>query len=263
MMPNAPGEVDFLSWATVAARLRNRPLDEQDAILEELGWDGASWRGANELWARRITDDIAAQRLERPQRFAQLCREEMSVRRALDRVAATRSRGVGGGTGTLDSSAGRRPSAHPVPRSPSPPLPSRHAPPSDGQITLTSEGSVPPPAAPADQGADFRDELTGRRAPKRPHAGQRMTEADAMVERAADVVAQIDLGRSWSVEQYAALCAALASTPTRAEREWASRGIVQEAARNQIDLEWRRRFNAHPELEARWLSLIEQAQRHG
>lgn len=77
----------FEAWAHVAARVRKRTREEQQKILGGLGI-GAEWDSVHETWSKRLNEDILANRMDRPQRYAQICREEQERRRRTGGAAA-------------------------------------------------------------------------------------------------------------------------------------------------------------------------------
>lgn len=79
-MADRPNVEDvFEAWAHVAARIRKRPKDEQRVILESLGI-GPEWDSVHETWSRRLNEDIVANRMDRPERYARICRDEQERR---------------------------------------------------------------------------------------------------------------------------------------------------------------------------------------
>jgi hypothetical protein len=74
---------DFDAWAHVAALVRQRSVEERVTLLRDLGIDHATWRELNEDWARLLNEDIAAGRMDRPRRYAQICRDELARRMRL------------------------------------------------------------------------------------------------------------------------------------------------------------------------------------
>jgi hypothetical protein len=70
---NEPDVVnDFEAWATVSSRLFGKSVTAQKELLTELRVDEV-WRYANLAWARAIAADIVEMRLDRAQRYAEIC----------------------------------------------------------------------------------------------------------------------------------------------------------------------------------------------
>jgi hypothetical protein len=66
-------ERDFELWARLAARLRLASEAHRAAILEGQGL-ADRWTAIHEIWSRVLVEDIAAGRMERPNRYLELCR---------------------------------------------------------------------------------------------------------------------------------------------------------------------------------------------
>lgn len=235
-MADEPGNVrsDFEAWAHVAARLRQRSTVEQHAILAELGLVDV-WEAIHEQWAGLLNCDIAAAQLERPARYAAICRDEMARRQ-------------------LHPEVGERYAAEPAgdfreqlaPRADSPLKPA-----SDQQHTLTAAHQVPGLE-------DFRDHLTPRdAAPPRPKSDQRRTHKTLERPSLSSALLAKQAATEWSVVQYAELCAALESADDQ-NAEWTARGFVDTESRAYVQTQWGRRFEADPPLRSAWSRLVEE-----
>ncbi len=71
---------DFEAWARVSAELADRGEDERPQFLHALGLS-AVWRNANAAWGRAIASDIVEMRMDRAQRYAEICAEVQAVGR--------------------------------------------------------------------------------------------------------------------------------------------------------------------------------------
>jgi len=68
---------EFEAWAAVSAKLIGKSDDERQRLLAE--WELTRvWHNANDAWARALASDIVDMRLERPQRYAEICAQVLS-----------------------------------------------------------------------------------------------------------------------------------------------------------------------------------------
>ena len=255
---------DFESWAQLAARLRLLDEGQQRALLAEHQL-ADSWASIHESWSRELNEDIAAGRMERPQRYAQLCREARHGR-------------ADGPPGAL---APPLPPGAPAP--PPPPGAAQRQPPpppargsrgsgsaSDFRQDLTpdhrpelpnlSQDETITTALPADEvlalalarakrkpvvGDDFRARLSGNARPSTPSDDQHRTEPVGIEDMAA-VAHEAHKSASWTVEEYAELCLRLDARPQDAGELWRARGIEHPNARQLVHILWRDKLREDP-----------------
>lgn len=68
-------EEDFDVWANLSARLRVCSIEQRRALLVANGLE-ERWERIHEAWARVLNQEIAAGKLERPERYLALCARE-------------------------------------------------------------------------------------------------------------------------------------------------------------------------------------------
>lgn len=124
----------FEAWAHVAARVRKRSREERETILSGLGI-GPEWDAVHEMWSKRLNEDILANRMDRPQRYARICREEQQRR---NRTGAGPTSGA--------------PETAPAAPAPAPPAPAAAPPIGAPPFQPLTGGSGPPPPIPQTPG---------------------------------------------------------------------------------------------------------------
>lgn len=63
---------DFEAWATVSARLIHKNAAQRELLLARLGLT-LVWKNANDAWSNALAHDIVDMRLQRAQRYAEIC----------------------------------------------------------------------------------------------------------------------------------------------------------------------------------------------
>lgn len=246
-------EQQFEAWAQVAARLRHRPRNEKVEILEGLGLSESYWRDVNEAWAKSLNEDIAAGRMERPFRYAQICKAELARRD--DPVAQP------------DFRDSLTPPAHPrVPLSRQPETQPGHftAVAEDEEPTLSKEASPTYDASDdAPRPDDFRRELVPVERPLAAPSPHQIHTVEGG-EGSADLVEaarQANAAALWPVEKWATLCARLDDFPDDADRIWSEVGVTNPRARPHVRAHWKRKLSKEPATRARFKALL--AERRG
>ncbi len=292
-------QTDFEAWASLAAQLRSMPEDERTTAVQARGLATHDWTRIHESWAGQLNEDIANGRMERPGRYAELCREAMAQRSSeisavSAKAPAPSSQGAAPAPepprpaerkpdpGTDKSSRARKrahlmntmelpqtemPAAEPSQAAPAPRKPQKTLPPQPSAQHVEAPLPLAPPSQAAHSArtsqpsSDFRGDLTGGHQPIPPKAAQLQTEVASY--SAAEIVHQYDRGTGWSLEQYAELSAKLEREPERAEALWTERGIAHDDARNEIVEHWKKKLADDPALWARYQRLVAQHRQRG
>ncbi len=226
-MAGADPATDFEAWASLAARLRERPSSERARLLHELGLT-PTWDGIHEAWSRALNDDIVNRRMERPNRYLEICAAEQRAR----------------ASAPGDFREALMPAA-------SPPVP---VPAQSQTLPIGAFGAALP--APA---ADFRASLLPRTAISAPVAGQEQTltnlDAGGIL---ASANAATGLVEGWPVERWAEHCAALARAASwkEAEARWVELGVENPADRAWVESKWAARLAAAPQLYERFRVVV-------
>ena len=232
---------DFEAWARVAALLRQCTPETTAAALREIGLDTAVWREVNEDWARLLNEDIAAGRMDRPQRYALICREEQTAQREQRSSAA-------------DFRDRLTPRKAPMPASKQPDtLP--------GLKTGRAASRAHTPAKTQDAlpTNDFRQELSPVEDPlPRPLGGQLETAAGARGADLVEATRQANEAALWTLQRYAQLMADLSSRPDEADEIWTGAGITNTQARPHVQRHWKRKMDASPTLLERYNALVDE-----
>jgi len=244
-------EQQFEAWAQVAARLRHRPREERLTILDELGLTESYWRDVNEAWAKSLNDDIAAGRMERPYRYAQICKRELARR---DDPSPSAKR---------DFREDLTPLGHPQ-------VPLSRQPETQPNLVIGSDDELPtldtsPRTAVAESNDagllrpdDFRRELVPIERPlAMPSPDQIDTAAGG--EGVADLVEaarQANSAALWPLEKWASLCADLDRSPDEADQLWSAVGVTNPRARPHIRTHWKRKLAREPETRDRFDRLL-------
>jgi hypothetical protein len=263
----------FEAWAHVAARLRKRSVAEQATILADLGI-GAEWTAVHESWSRRLNDDIGAGRMERPERYASICREEQERRR---RTSALPPRPT---TPPAVASRALTPLAPPpvAPEPAAPPVPPRaFVPPLKGATPLPETLDVVGPSTPAvaaidrttmpfaqvpenelrlapksTHGGDFRKDLAQPTVPPLP--GQDDTASEINLQETVAAARQVSAVVDWPLERWARLCVALESESE--EHAWRDQGVTSFRAREHAQRHWQKRIAGDAKLKADFQAIM-------
>ncbi len=222
-------ERDFEAWAAVSARLRKRGRERQNAILRQLGI-AEVWPAANEAWTKVLSEDMAADRLQRVNRYGQICAEEIKRRRA---------------------------ASAPAPPSTGLPPATAQPPPSINERTAasTSAASSSPPAS--SQPSFIESFLSPGSSPRRPAQDQQATAAENIADVREQALAA-ERAIKWSVEQYAWLCAQLENEAHQRHIVFARYGLGLEMLRDRVTQTWNQRLADDPALHQRWAELVAQ-----
>src|SRR5690606_24477653 len=101
-IPPPPGEdsaddidVAFEQWALASARLLRRTVIERAQVLSECEFT-ASWQSIDEHWYEALVQDIDSGRLERLDRFMEICADEMVRREEMDEEVKSPLDAIGG-----------------------------------------------------------------------------------------------------------------------------------------------------------------------
>jgi hypothetical protein len=285
---------DFEAWASLAARLRVATVQERRTLLGELGLE-ATWEAIHEGWARALNEEIAAGRLERPERYLALCATEASAAR---RGASMTLPGVADdeagevlpfvGASTMPPSSGARsspPSSNEAaaaffaelrasaPNVMPPPPRRAHTLPVLGEprepVTERPTPSEPPRSDEAmaveDRFlADFRASLMPPAPVARPGRQQATTVVAVDAEEHAEASAQVkSLVAGWTGDRLASFLDAVmrARTPAEAVALWRGQGIASHADEDYVRSTFVLRLESDPALAWRWREVATSVRR--
>ncbi|MSP25540.1 MAG: hypothetical protein EXR75_10320 [Myxococcales bacterium] len=236
---------DFETWAQVAARLRGRSASEREQLLHELGLTQA-WGGVHEAWSHALNEDITERRMDRPNRYVEICAAEQHARSS-EKVApknfshalmppTTPSQPARNQMVTMQVS-----NASPAPHSPGPSAPPR-------------------PSATPGAGSDFRAAF-GPRVPVVAPLGDQertVTRLDVTALRASAEAAKAAV-TNFSVEDWGNHCASLRRATSEADREraWAAIGIVGPGDQHWVHSTWVEKLTADPALYERYCAVLQ------
>ena len=259
-------ERDFEAWAVVAARLRQRSTQEKRAILDAEGIAEATWSRINEAWAKVLNDDIAASRMDRPYRYAELCKAELARRNSTP-PAPPPSTPPPATTPSTPPPPGRAPrpdfrdSVTPPAKPPAPRSRQMKTAPGISREELGGANQPPterfdPNAGPAPD--DFRRELVPVEKPLAPPMPYQIDTVEGG-EGAADLVeaaSQAKAAALWPLAKWAELCSRLEAAPEDAERIWREVGVTNPRARPHIRDHWKKRLAQNPAERDQYKTLV-------
>ena len=232
-----PPPLDFAAWAGMAARLLQRDAVERLEILAECEIDPGLWERCEIYWAELLAREIGAGEMGRATDYAERCAKELAARR---RTGAARPPAHGeatpGRAGALTADGSRaHASSSATPGEPSVDETAWLLAPVVVPALPFSSAGAPRAPGPIVRPTDSRLDLAGE------------TQA---IGDAAPAGAPLPFVPTLSVEDYAALCAKIATNPAEAATISSAYGIASAQQLQATHIAWLRRFDREPELRA-------------
>lgn len=257
-------ELDFDGWAQLSAKLRIASPTEQTQLLAKANLTASGWAQIHEAWAQRLNEDIAANRMDLPERYAARCFEELQRKQAASETASETAPPPESSPHELEASS---PITERRPESPKDPelAPAHSTEGKDSPFPLAqAKPSQPNAGQPGhQQSGDFRNELTpleDRVSPARP--AQRGTMQRIPVATLQRETSRVNEALQWSVQQFARWSANLeqhAHDPEGLARLWQVVGITNTAEQGYVLNQWAMRLNRAPELKREYEQLLAEA----
>jgi len=267
--------LSFDVWAPLAARLISRTVLERMEILADADIEPAKWNGSDSYWSAALAHAIVAGGSAEVDRYARMCAEEMSRRRAAGqdeaRAPGAASTVAGsteqaspdslGGFASVDETAWAMaaPIADPLPFAPEAEgdRPASVLKPTDIRLDLAGQTGEAPVVADPPQALPFDPARTT--VPAAPQPRRPVIASPAAAEPPLSVGAEpMSPQEDDPLRQYASLCAQLAARPSEALAIRASFGITGEQRLVDLHARWLQRFRAEPALHQRFTSLQRQ-----